>query len=134
MGWTGRFIGIDARLSEVKDEILNEFRGTDISVKYMSFKFNAAYVALEHDKTHEVTAFVVLWKYNKKTGELSTKVMNETEGPVKRDATMKLLKMLTPTDNNYANEWRFDCWKNFKSMPNNFRDYFEEKGFDLSKL
>ncbi len=131
MGWTGRFIGSHATLNDVKNEILNEFRGTDISVKYMSFKFNVAYVALEHDKTHEVTAFVTLWKFNKSSGELSTKVMNETEGPNERKATMKLLKMLTPTDSKYANEWRIECWKNFKTMPKEIAEDFKNKGFDL---
>jgi len=134
MGWMTVPTGFSLTTAEIKDEISKQFRGDDISLKYISLKFGTAYAALENDKTKEVTAYVVLWKYDKNAGELSTKVMNETAGPVKREATMKLLKMLTPIDNDYANEWRFDCWKNFKKMPDKFKQYFEEKGFDLSSL
>jgi len=134
MGWLTVPVGFSLTTAEIKDEISKEFKGDIVTLKYISLKFGTAYVALEHNNTHEITAFVVLWKYDKNAGELSTKVMNETEGPNERKATMKLLKMLTPTDNNYANEWRFDCWKNFKKMPDTFKQYFEKKGFDLSKM
>ena len=131
MGWLTSIVGYDLKTADIKDYISDEFKGIDISVKYISVKFGSAYIALESDKTHEVTAFVVLWKYNKNSGELATKVMNETECPIYFKATAKLLKMLTPTDNKYANEWRIECWKNFKNIPKEIAEDFKNKGFDL---
>lgn len=42
-------------------------------------------------------------------GQFSYKDMTETMGPVACDAPKKVLDALTPTDNEYANEWRNAC-------------------------
>lgn len=48
------------------------------------------------------------------------KAMDETQGPYFYGASEKVIKLLTPTDHEYANEWRLGClkeaaWKNAAS-------------------
>lgn len=50
------------------------------------------------------------------------KDMDETMGPYKYDCPKGILDLLTPTDNEYANEWRKKCYENIakKKAPNGF--------------
>lgn len=38
------------------------------------------------------------------------KDMDETMGPCEADCPRRILELLTPTDNEYANDWRARCW------------------------
>ena len=42
--------------------------------------------------------------------EFGYKDMDETCGPYKYDCPKSILKLLTPIDSEYANEWRARCW------------------------
>lgn len=44
----------------------------------------------------------------------SYKDMDETCGPYQHDCPKSILDLLTPTDNEYANEWRAACYRNIK--------------------
>ena len=142
MGWWGKPIRYDASMQDIKEEIIKDFTGEmdgtfeNDKVKiehfpeYISLKFGVAYLAVRHrvsKKENEevikdiVYAAVVLWRYTKKDGELSTKQMDETMGPGYYGATAKLLKLLTPTDNNYALGWRKQCWSKFKKIPKEYQ-------------
>lgn len=48
------------------------------------------------------------------------KNMDETVGPYERNCPKGILDLLTPTENEYANEWRKDCYANIakKNNPN----------------
>lgn len=50
------------------------------------------------------------------------KDMDETYGPCECDCPKGILKLLTPTENKYANEWRVKCYENLaqKKNPNSF--------------
>lgn len=52
----------------------------------------------------------------------SYKDMDETMGPFKYDCPKGILDLLTPTENEYANEWRKQCYENLakKKNPNGF--------------
>ena len=119
MGWWGKPIRYDASMQDIKNEILSDYKGEfdsgtfeDGSVKkiehypeYISLKFGVAYLAVRYRVSKEsgevvsdiVYAAVVLWRYSKKDGELSTKQMDESMGPGYYGATAKLLKLLTFT-------------------------------------
>lgn len=56
----------------------------------------------------------------------SYKEMDESVGPCYYDCPASILKLLSPTDNDYANKWRQKCWEqieknkknnNFKKLP-----------------
>lgn len=40
------------------------------------------------------------------------KDMDETMGPCEAECPERILKLLTPTTNDYANDWRQRCWNN----------------------
>ena len=59
------------------------------------------------------TAVVFLTQVEK--GMFYYKDMSETMGPCYYDCPESILKKLSPTDNEYANEWREQCWQNVKA-------------------
>ena len=142
MGWWGKPIRHDASMQDIKKEIISDYTGKidgtfeDGSIKkiehypeYISLKFGVAYLAVRYRVSKEseevvsdmVYAAVVLWRYSKKDGELSTKQMDESMGPGYYGATAKLLKLLTPTDSKYALDWRKQCWSKFKKIPREYQ-------------
>lgn len=74
------------------------------------------YAAVEHvkaDGTREVWAAVlkVSW-YPKDHYNCCVKAMSEHDGPYYHNCPEKILKLLTPTDSEWANKWREKCWAN----------------------
>jgi len=73
--------------------------------------------------------------------------MTETMGPYQYDCPERILKLLTPTDNEYALKWRERCWENIRKRksrprltegaviefaePISFADGREEKVFQV---
>ncbi len=79
-----------------------------------------AYIAYEintGDKK-EVVALVCLLHFvpNARDGyNFGYKDMDETCGPNECDCPERILKLLTPTDNEYAVRWREKCWENLRN-------------------
>lgn len=48
----------------------------------------------------------------------SYKDMDETVGPYKRDCPKSILDLLSPTESEWANEWRQECYKNLEKKKN----------------
>jgi hypothetical protein len=66
-----------------------------------------------------VTAVVCLTSTNNKDYyNFAYKDMDETCGPYKYDCPKGILDLLTPTENEYANEWRKACYKNLAKKKN----------------
>lgn len=69
----------------------------------------------DHPHAGEVFAFVALYAiapssyYN-----FTYKDLDETVGPVAAHAPRAVLEALTPTTNEYAQQWRARCWKNLE--------------------
>lgn len=110
MGWTyypatnyknGR---ID-RLQECRDEFGKEPKWATI-VKD-ALVDTTYYAAMKFTKTGEIFALVVLTDTDCR--DFGYKDMDETCGPCYYDCPMSILDLLTPTDNEYANEWREKC-------------------------
>ncbi len=78
------------------------------------------YAAVERvDKAtgkRQVWAAVILINYHrsKRITEVCWKDLDETMGPFECRCPEKILKLLTPTDNANANEWRARCWANIE--------------------
>jgi hypothetical protein len=55
---------------------------------------------------------------NKDHFNFSYKDMDESYGPCYYDCPKGILDLLTPTENEYANEWRKTCYENIKTKKN----------------
>ncbi len=104
---------------ELKEAIIRE-EFSACNVHHISIPtWGEAYVAYTHKKDPEnlICAAVVLIKWNNGT-EVGFKVMGEECGPNANKCPKKILKMLSPLKgkhySKWAEEWREDCWKNFK--------------------
>lgn len=64
------------------------------------------YGAVRNDDTGEVFAIVVLQHRSRGYENYGYKAMDETVGPFEIDCPDRILDMLTPTENEYANGWR----------------------------
>lgn len=62
----------------------------------------------------KVFAMVILCRFGKWPGghNFGWKDMDETAGPFEDDCPESILKLLTPTSNDSANNWRNRCWAN----------------------
>jgi hypothetical protein len=120
MGW----YGIRKESNEkLKDVLINELFSPSDRNKFelmaISMVGNTAYLATKIISTGKVFASVVITKTdNSSYNNLWYKEMDETAGPHYYDCPQKILKMLTPTDSEYANEWRKECWKNIFEKAN----------------
>ena len=63
-----------------------------------------------------VFAVVIMLDYNHRdTYNFGYKDMDESCGPCQAECPERILKLLTPTENEYANEWRKRCMNNIKA-------------------
>ena len=76
-------------------------------------EFYAAVERVKADGAREVWCAVckVSW-YPKDRYNCCVKAMSEFEGPYYHNCPEKILKLLTPTDSEWANTWRERCWAN----------------------
>ena len=92
-----------------KAEIDNGF-DAGYTVLKSSMVGSTYYAAIKKDKTGEVFAYIALTSSDKKRGyNFGYKSMDETCGPVECQCPQSILKLLTPTDSEWANQWRERC-------------------------
>lgn len=95
---------------------------------------NVAYLAIEQIKKatndREVFAVVCLIHYQHNSYyNFGYKDMEESMGPIKSNCPERILKLLTPTNHEWAKEWRKRCWANLqkkKSLPRLKKDMIIE--------
>ena len=110
MGWTGCY-GIKT-VSEKKRELDRQYDGGSIELVKSSMVGNTYYCAYRVKKTGDIRAGVAIHHMNK--GEFCYKDMTESMGPCEDHCPESILKLLTPTDSEYAKEWRERCWKRIR--------------------
>lgn len=94
------------------------------------------YAAVEHikaDGTREVWCAVLKVSWHPKDHyNCCVKSMSEFEGPYYHNCPEKILKLLTPTDSEWANAWREKCWANvnFKKVVKKVGDVVRLYGHD----
>lgn len=114
-----------------KAEMDSKFNWEDESRKVEVLKssmagstYYAAVKSLNKTNGHEcVTAAVCLTSTNSKDYyNFAYKGMDESMGPYKYDCPKGILDLLTPTESEYANEWRKKCYEQHakKKDPNSF--------------
>lgn len=113
MGWTYLRKDEDTTAAEF---LRKEFTSTNCEVLDVAVKLRTAYAACRNTKTGEVFALVVLLDYRPKDYyNFGYKDMDETMGPYECDCPERILKLLTPTDHEYALGWRERCWARIKA-------------------
>lgn len=125
MGWTSynaKFYNSKGQVDRVKEceDILTEKNGPNgswIPLKVIA-KGRTVYAAVKRikpDGTTYVFGAVVLTSTNMRDYyNFSYKDMDETCGPCEAECPASILNLLTPTDNQYANEWRERCRENIE--------------------
>lgn len=78
-------------------------------------------MAIKYLEKEEVFAVVTLISFQKR--EFFWRDMDETEGPVQTECPQRILKLLTPTDHEYAKNWREKCWKFHKQNRNGAKTF-----------
>lgn len=79
-----------------------------------SMKLGCWYGAVRKKTTGETICFVTKYSFSASSGKLCYKDMSEMDGPNECHPTKKILKLLTPISNQYANDWRAKCLQQFK--------------------
>jgi len=117
MGWDGRYIGYNPSPKERQQMIDSDYTWSkdDHSVRVVksTMKGNTYYGVIEvtdKGKKSYRTAVVVLTSYS--NGEIAFKSMDESMGPNACDMPVSYLKLLTPTESQYANDWRMKVVEN----------------------
>ena len=114
MGWTSYRAteykkGKIDRVAEVK-----KYFADKKDVLKISAVGSTVYLAVKNNDT-SVSAMVFLTSISEKEYfNFAYKEMDESCGPYKYDCPASILKLLTPTDSEYANEWRKECWNNIE--------------------
>lgn len=113
MGWTSMYTGFGSGNSRrIKEFIMDEWTSPKIQPIDFSRKGNTIYQAIKVIETGEVFAVVTMISFHK--GEFYWKDIDETMGPVQEDCPQRILKLLSPTDSDFANDWRKRCWEYHK--------------------
>ena len=96
----------------IKEFFIGEF-GREI-VDCAVVNRNTAYIAYRTND-HNIHAIVCLLKYNSRDYyNISYKDMDETSGPNASECPERILKVLTPIENEWANAWRKRCRENIQ--------------------
>ena len=127
MGWTGHMIDRSFTAQDAREKIDREFTWESEveGVKYYcrpiahAVKGSVHYLAIEryapYTGERKVWACVVLTQIDRRKGWFYEKTVDETMGPCERNCPAKILDLLTPTDREWAIEWRNDCRKNLEA-------------------
>lgn len=113
MGWSFHY-GVPASPKDELDKLLTwtSENGNQHRVLKSAFVGSTYYAAVETAVAgggRSVWAAVCLTKTDRRKDEWGHKDMSEDMGPVESKCPMSILKLLTPTKSDYANEWRKRC-------------------------
>jgi hypothetical protein len=122
------------------DDNPNKYRVLDSAV----VKFNTFYAAIE--QTHKETgerrvwaAVILIQHYPKDIHNFGWKEMSEADGPFASECPKRILKLLTPTDSDGANDWRKRCWANIedrkirKNLPHGTVLKYENREYTIDR-
>lgn len=107
MGWTSI-----KHSGDILEDLKKTMIGNNFELLQHSIKSNAVYTAIKNKTTDNIFACVFL--YSIKNGEIQFKDVCESEGPFYYDCPKKIIKILSPTDNENALDWRKRCSLNPK--------------------
>ena len=97
------------------DALWNEEINQNCKVLKSSMVGSVYYGAIQVDENNIHAAICLTSVDMQEYYNFSYKLMDETMGPMYFDCPVGILKLLTKTDDEYANEWRRRCWENYES-------------------
>ena len=155
MGWTSYYArnyknGKVDVIAEVEEELNCENEKGKWTVLKSAKYGSTVYSAVEYlnKETNEKKVFATVFLTSTRNGEFAYKDMDETCGPYQYDCPESILKLLTPTESKWANEWRAKCReyrkkaKELKALPmgskiiikeDNDEDVILEKRYSMQK-
>lgn len=104
---------LDAQFTYQRDDVTSKVLRSSL-VRMRTYYAAVEYVRLATDE-RTVFAVVCLVRYNPRDREgyiFGYKDMTESMGPCESECPEAILDLLTPTDSQYANEWRARCRAN----------------------
>ena len=112
MGWDVVNLGKNISTKKyVEYDVKRSYDGIYSLVKVVEGKSQygqkAFYVALKREEDGSVFACVYLTR--RKNGQLAMKVIGESEGPNYYEAPKSFIDLLSPTEKEFANDWRLKC-------------------------
>lgn len=103
----------------------------EISVLKSSMVGSTYYAAVQI-KTPEKTEVIGCVTLTSVDGcDIGMKIMEETCGPYQVECPKSILKLLTPTDSEWANEWRKKCWAYHEEKERKKKDKYSLKNLAL---
>ena len=113
MGWTGTHKDVGLSLDDFFEEELQDDNFKFVGKSYS--KGNVYYRAMKDIRNNEVFCMVILLKYSRNSYyNFAYKDMTDNMGPYETNCPDYILDLLTPTDNEFANEWRKICRRHNK--------------------
>lgn len=108
MGWTYTYIGYDTRSNKelMRSEIDRNWTDTEVLKDAI---VGSVYYAACVSKRNPNVVYGLVCLTRKEKNEFGYKDIDETCGPFERRCPMSIINLLTPTDNQYANDWREGC-------------------------
>lgn len=118
MGWDVTQVGKNITTRKfVEHEIKQTYDGIYEAIKIVEGKNlhgqKAFYVALKKIEDGKVFACVYLTR--RKNGSIAIKVIGESSGPGQIEAPASFIALLSPTENEWATQWRADCINHYIS-------------------
>lgn len=120
MGWTETHLDYGEKAKDYLDETFTwEYDSNGKHFKNRVLKsgiknYSTYYAAIEslncNNGEKEVFAVITLVRFNNTYFNFGYKDMDETYGPYQTDCPESILKLLTPTTNELAKQWREKCW------------------------
>jgi hypothetical protein len=118
MGWDVTQVGSNITTRKfVEHEIKLSYDGVYEAIKIVEGKNQygqkAFYVALKKLEDGKVVALVYLTR--RKNGAIAIKVIGESSGPAQIEAPASFIGLLSPTQDEWASQWRADCINHYIS-------------------
>ena len=118
MGWDVTQVGSNITTRKfVEHEIKLSYDGVYEAIKIVEGKNQygqkAFYVALRKLEDGKVVARVYLTR--RKNGSIAIKVIGESSGPAQIEAPASFIGLLSPTQDEWASQWRADCINHYIS-------------------
>lgn len=130
MGWTGTYMSCPKGKDRINEAIKQE--GYNFTEQYPDGGYRKSeviasamvgttvYLAVRRIDTQQdidtVYGAVILTGYNSQRGEFLTKGMDETMGPCECSCPKRVLDLLSPTEYEYAKDWRKRCEEHRKAV------------------
>jgi len=112
MGWDVTQVGSNITTKKyIEYYIKTSYNDSYEIVKIVEGKNNfgekAFYVAAK--KKGDNNVFAVVFLTRRKNGSIAVKVIGEAMGPAQIEAPANFIYLLSPTENEWAKQWRADC-------------------------